>query len=81
MAIERVEPIGLEQDEGGIHGDHREFAMREVDDPHDPENHRQPERHQPVDKPGQHALDDDVEIDRPHEGWRPLALPPAAARP
>ena len=55
-----------EQHVGRIHGDHGELAMGEIDDPHHAEDHRQAERHQPVDEPGQHALDHDVEIDRPH---------------
>ena len=76
---QRVEPIEFEQEKGRIHRDHRELAMREVHHPDDAENHRQPERHQPVDEPGQNALDDDVEIDRPHRGLvcgsgRPVGL-------
>ena len=48
----------LEAHPGEVHADHHHLAVREVDDAHDAEDHRQAERHQPVDHAGEQAVDD-----------------------
>ena len=40
---------------GEIHRDGHHLAVREIDHAHDAEDHRQAERHQPVDEAGQQA--------------------------
>jgi hypothetical protein len=61
---QRIDAEQREQQERRIHGGDRELAMREVHHAHDAEDHREPERHQPIDEPGQHALDHHFEVDR-----------------
>ena len=53
-------PSHGEQHDGRVHRDRHDFAVREVDDAHHAEDHRQPERHQPVDQAGQHAGQDEL---------------------
>src|SRR5262249_11313865 len=60
---ERVEAETAEQHDGKVHGDGHHLAMGEIDDAHDPENDREADRHQAVDKAGQKTADRDVEID------------------
>ena len=58
MASSGSMPKLREQHDGGVHRDDHHLAVREVDDAHDAEDHRQPERHQPVDQAGEQALGD-----------------------
>ena len=60
---DRIDMQRSEEHEGRIHRQHGEFAVGEIDDAHDAEDHRQPERHQPVDEPSQQPADGNVEID------------------
>ena len=61
---QRIELEGGEQDNRDIHRNRHHLAVREVDDTHDPEDHRQPECHQAIDQAREHPADGDVEIDR-----------------
>ena len=49
--------------------------MREVDDAHDAEDHRQAERHQPVDHAGQQALGDGLREVEEEVGGHQSPLP------
>jgi hypothetical protein len=57
---ERIELQRREQHRGRVHGDGHHFAVREIHHSHHAEDHRQPERHQPVHQARQNAGDDDV---------------------
>jgi hypothetical protein len=48
-----------------VHGDGHHFAVSEIDDAHNAENHRESERHQAVDKGGQYPADGGIGIDLP----------------
>ncbi len=80
---DRIEMQRGEQDEGRVHRQHGELAMGEIDDAHDPEDDGKPERHQAVDEAGQHALDEDFEVEgKGHSvkgAERGLAIRPARA--
>ena len=41
--------------EGGVHAEHHELALGEVDDPHDAEDERQADAHQAVDRADRQA--------------------------
>ena len=49
-----------ERPERGVHAEHQELAVREVDDPHDAEDQRQPDRDQGVDAAEQDRRDDEL---------------------
>jgi len=51
-------PVGDEPE--GVHRDDEECPVREVDDVHDAEDHRQPERDETVDAAEQDAEDDEL---------------------
>ena len=55
---EGVDLQGGEENEGAIHANDGEFAMGEIHHAHHAENHRQAQRHQAIDEPRQHALNE-----------------------
>jgi hypothetical protein len=59
----------LEQQEDEIRAEHREIAVREVDDPHQAEHQREPAGEQPVEAAEQDALDDVVDPDHTSTPW------------
>ena len=46
----RLETGADQSIEGKVHAQHQEFTLGKIDHPHDPENHREANAHQPVDR-------------------------------
>ncbi len=63
-AEKRLDAEAVGQNEEGVGGQHRQAAMREVDDAHDAEHEREPAGDQRVIAAEQHALNDLVEEDQ-----------------
>ena len=60
---QRIEAGDQPDDVGGIHGEHQQFAMREVHHVHQAEDQAEPRRDQRVDQPHQQAADGNLEQD------------------
>jgi hypothetical protein len=67
-ADQRIKAQGSEKDQGEEHADHHHLAMGEIDDADHPEDDRQAERAEAVDKAGQQTAHSDVEIDLGRQG-------------
>ena len=57
---ERIDVQCEKQNDAGIHGERHHFAVGEVHQAGHAEDHREAERHEPVNDAGQNAGDDDI---------------------
>jgi hypothetical protein len=83
---QRIESGRQPDDEGGVHGEHQQLAMREVHHIHQAEDQAQPGGDQRIDQPHQQAADGDLEKDgEGHEEYsddpHPLTFRRSTSRP
>ena len=72
QAEQRVHARGLGRQKPGVHADHQEFAVGEIDDVHDPEDDGQAQGHQ-----GQHHADQQTGYEGCEEDIHDERKPPA----